>query len=151
MVFALAIAATVFAADFLIKTYLLKNLTQATLPVIKNIFHITLVTNKGAAFGILQGKTDLLIFIGIAFVVIFCLIARNDIKKSLTLAIAFGLILGGAASNLYDRIFLGFVVDYLDFRIWPVFNLSDTCICIGVGLIILESFRKPQIAKQNGK
>lgn len=151
MVLVLAIAAAVFIADFLIKTLLLDNFTQNSLPIIKNIFHITLVTNKGAAFGILQGKTGLLIFIGIAFIIVFCLIARKDAKKSLGLAIAFGLILGGAASNLYDRIFLGFVVDYLDFRIWPVFNLSDTCICIGVGLIILNSFKKPKAVKQDAK
>ncbi len=150
MILALAIAVAVFVADFLIKTRLLQNFSQGSLPVIKNIFHITLVTNKGAAFGILQGKTELLISIGIVFIIIFFLIAKKDIKKSLTLAIAFGLILGGAASNLYDRIFLGFVVDYLDFRIWPVFNLSDTSICIGVGLIILSSFRKSKITKQNG-
>ena len=43
---------------------------------------------------------------------------------------------------MYDRIFLGYVVDYLDFRIWPVFNLSDSCITIGVALLLIDSFRK---------
>ena len=142
-----AIASAVFLADLCIKSYLFQNFGHVSIPVIKNIFHITLVANKGAAFGILQGKTDLLILIGILFVIIFCFMAKNDVKKSLLFAVAFGLILGGAVSNLLDRIFLGFVIDYLDFRIWPVFNLSDTCISTGVGLIVFGSFRKPKAPK----
>ncbi len=55
--------------------------------------------------------------------------------------IPYGLIIGGALSNMYDRIFLGYVVDYLDFKIWPVFNLSDSCITIGVALLLIDSFR----------
>jgi signal peptidase II len=53
-----------------------------------------------------------------------------------------GLILGGAISNLCDRITLGYVVDYFDFRVWPVFNISDSCITTGTGLLLIDSFKK---------
>ncbi len=136
------IAATVFSADFLIKAYLRTNFPFATLPVINHIFHITVVFNRGAAFGILQGKTTLLIFSGIIFLLVFFLLIKGEKKHDRVFFAACGLILGGAASNLYDRIFLGFVVDYIDLRIWPVFNLSDAGITIGVGLLLWRSRKK---------
>lgn len=137
------IAAIVFFADFLLKTYLRLNFEPAqTFPLIKNVFHITFVFNRGAAFGILQGKTTFLIYIGIIFVCVFLFLMKKEKRKSLLFFIASGLILGGALSNLGDRIFLKGVIDYLDIRIWPVFNLSDTCITIGAGLLIWESFVK---------
>ena len=136
------VAAVVFSADFLIKTYLRLNLPYSSIPVIKNIFHISVVFNKGAAFGILQGKTNLLIFIGLVFIVIFFIMANGTNKKNLLFLITCGMVLGGAVSNLADRIFLGFVVDYLDFRIWPVFNFSDACITVGIGLLFWQSHKK---------
>jgi signal peptidase II len=61
--------------------------------------------------------------------------------KTPILQVSYGLILGGAFSNLFDRIWYGYVIDYLDIHIWPVFNLSDTAITVGVGLFLLNSFR----------
>jgi len=139
-----AVTALVFFTDSAIKTYLRINLPLKSIPVIKNIFHITVVKNSGAAFGIMQGQTPLLICIGLIFLLIFFFLVRKENKKNLLFLITYGLILGGAVSNLCDRIFLGFVVDYLDFRIWPVFNLSDSCITVGVGILLWQSFRKPR-------
>ena len=136
------VATLIFLSDYLIKDYLRLNFSFQSIPVIKNIFHITIVFNEGAAFGILQGKTFLLIIVGIVFISIFYWILKSEKNKNLLFFIAAGMIFGGAVSNLYDRIVLGFVVDYLDFRIWPVFNLSDTCISVGAGLLILQSFLK---------
>jgi len=138
------VAAAIFWADFFIKAYLRANLAFQSIPVIKNIFHITVVFNKGAAFGILQGKTSFLIYAGVIFILAFFLIVKKEGKRGLLFMIACGLILGGALSNLYDRIFLGFVVDYLDFRIWPVFNLSDSCLNIGAVLLLWQSYKKPR-------
>jgi signal peptidase II len=59
-------------------------------------------------------------------------------------AISYGLIIGGALSNLFDRVFLGYVVDYIDLRVWPVFNLSDSCITVGIGLLLFYSFKPPK-------
>ncbi len=70
--------------------------------------------------------------------------AQKEKQKGLLPKLSFGLILGGALSNLFDRIFYGYVVDYIDIRIWPVFNLSDMCISIGVGLMLFYSFARSE-------
>jgi signal peptidase II len=88
-----------------------------------------------------------LIYFGIFFLLLVFLFLWKEKQKVLTVKISYGLILGGAFSNLFDRIFLGYVVDYLDFRIWPVFNLADTCISVGIGILFLNSFRKPLCTK----
>ena len=151
MLVAWGIAAVVFIADFFIKAHLHTNFLHTSTPVIKNIFHITVIENTGAAFGILHGKTTLLIFAGVIFMLVFLLFMKNEEKKTLMFNISCGLILGGALSNLYDRIFLGFVIDYIDLRIWPVFNLSDSCITVGAFLLIWLSYRdsKKQLSKKD--
>ena len=91
----LFLSALIFLSDFLIKTYLRHNLDPLeTIPVIKNILHITLVFNRGAAFGVLQGKTTFLIYAAVIFVFIFLLVMKKEDKKNLTFWIASGLILG---------------------------------------------------------
>jgi len=135
-------AAIIFSVDFLVKVYLRTNFPLESIPIIDNFLHITVVFNSGAAFGILQGKTSLLISIGIIFILFFLNAIKNEIKNSYLIKVACGFILGGAISNLYDRISLGYVVDYIDFRIWPVFNISDTCITTGVGILLFQSLRK---------
>ena len=135
------ITASVFTADFFIKSYI-RTQVNSSIPVIKNIFHITPVLNRGAAFGILQGQTALLAYFGIIFILFFLISIIKGRKKDILFLVSSGLILGGALSNLYDRIILGYVVDYLDIRIWPVFNLSDSCISIGVFLLFIHSFKK---------
>ena len=151
----------VFIADFFIKSYLRSYLAFQSIPLIKNILHITVVFNRGAAFGFFSGKTNFLVYIGIIFILLFLFFIKRESKKSssglkqsasfrggvtaprsLLFLISCGLILGGALSNLCDRIFLGYVVDYIDIRIWPVFNLSDSCISIGVSLLFLNSFKR---------
>jgi signal peptidase II len=131
----------VFSADFFIKNYI-RTQTASSIPLIKNIFHITPVLNKGAAFGILQGQTLFLAYVGIIFILFFLVSMIKGRKKDILFLISSGLILGGALSNLYDRLVFGYVVDYLDIRIWPVFNLSDSCISIGFFLIFIHSFKK---------
>ena len=82
--------------------------------------------------------------IAILFVIVFTLLSKNsklksENKKNMFFLIPCGLVLGGALSNLCDRLFLGFVIDYIDLRWWPVFNLSDSCISVGISLLLLES------------
>ncbi|MBU0694150.1 MAG: signal peptidase II [Candidatus Omnitrophica bacterium] len=136
------IAAGIFFFDLFIKSYLRNNFSFQSIHLIKNILHITVVFNRGAAFGILQGKGTFLVYIGLIFILVFLVFIKKQGQKNLSFLIPCGLILGGAISNLYDRIFFGFVVDYIDIRIWPVFNLSDSCITIGAGLLFLSSFKK---------
>lgn len=107
-----------------------------SIPIIEKVFHLTYILNPGAAFGMFAHNR--LFFIAIAVVVIGIIIwARREILASpWEVKAGCGLFLGGAIGNLIDRARQGLVIDFFDFRIWPVFNIADIAICIGVGLII---------------
>lgn len=113
-----------------------------SIPVIKNIFHITLVLNTGAAFGLLKNQTILFIALSIIAIslIVFYLPRLN--KEKILSRVALALVLGGAASNLIDRLRFGYVIDYLDFRVWPVFNVADSAITLGAILLLFECFKK---------
>lgn len=112
-----------------------------TIPVIPGVFQLRFVLNSGAAFGILQGKRIFFILITLAVVVLILLYARQVRDNSLLQA-AFGLQLGGALGNMVDRVATGEVIDFLDFHIWPVFNIADTALVIGVALFALDVVRE---------
>ncbi|HDZ76850.1 MAG TPA: signal peptidase II [Candidatus Omnitrophica bacterium] len=121
--------------------------------VIKNVFHLTLVYNSGSAFGLFKNGRIIFIFLAF-FAVIF--IARYLISKkdslSISLKLPLVLIMAGAAGNLIDRIRFGYVIDFLDFRIWPVFNIADSAITIGVVLFAWYTIKTPsekEIAKEH--
>ena len=107
-----------------------------SIPIIEEVFHLTYILNPGAAFGMFAHNR--LFFIAIAVVVIGIILwARREILASpWEVKAGCGLFLGGAIGNLIDRARQGLVIDFFDFRIWPVFNIADIAICIGVGLII---------------
>lgn len=108
-----------------------------SIPVIKGFFHITLIHNRGAAFGILKNHACLFIVISISAIILISLtlLSRQRHKITSLYTISLGLILAGAAGNLIDRISLGYVIDFLDFRIWPVFNVADSAISAGAVLL----------------
>ncbi len=124
-------------------------------PLVGKYFGLTCTYNTGAAFSTFQqGQTVLLfLLIGVALAVIIWLYARYGSQQNLLLKISFGLILGGAAGNLIDRFRLGHVTDFLLFSIrsinfyFPVFNLADSCICIGIFLLILYFWLRPNPAR----
>lgn len=107
-----------------------------SIPIIEEVFHLTYILNPGAAFGMFAHNR--LFFIAIAVIVIGIIIwARREILESpWEVKAGCGLFLGGAIGNLIDRVRQGLVIDFFDFRVWPVFNIADIAICIGVGLII---------------
>ena len=109
-----------------------------SIPVIQDIFHITYIHNTGAAFSIMEGRISVLILLPLVMIigaVIFMLIMRKKGHPVLMTSVA--LIAGGGIGNLIDRIALGYVVDYLDFRVFPIFNLADIAVCVGCGLLIV--------------
>ena len=113
-----------------------------TLIVIPKVFHLTYVLNPGAAFGLMAGQTW--IFVVTAVLVVGGVIyAQFRIPRKETITrLAFGMIGGGALGNLYDRLVIGRVVDYLDFQIWSyVFNFADSMIVVGAGLLMLALYR----------
>jgi signal peptidase II len=121
--------------DQLTKFLVTKNLSlNQSLPLIKGAFHLTLVHNRGAAFGILKNQVPLFIFTAIFSVfLIFLNLKNNKNRKFYNISLA--LILAGALGNLIDRLFFGYVIDFLDFRIWPVFNVADSAITVGAILL----------------
>lgn len=113
-----------------------------THPVIGGFLHLTYVKNRGIAFGIFQGKLDIISIITVIVIVgVGIYFFKNRKNFSIFEKLGYSFILGGAIGNIIDRIFRGFVVDMIDFRgIWVfVFNLADVWINIGVILIIIDS------------
>ena len=136
------VSLTVIILDQLVKSVVSGNLYLGqSLPVIKNIFHITLVHNTGVAFGLFKNLSSFFILVSAA-VILYILkdLLINHRCYSLRKKIAFSLVLGGACGNLIDRFHLGYIVDFLDFRIWPVFNIADSAITIGIFLLAIELF-----------
>lgn len=110
-------------------------------PVLPNVFHLTLLENTGIAFGLFQGAEKVLFVIILLSIGLLTAIGFRTDRKHFKVQWGIGLILGGALGNLADRIRVGAVIDFLDFRVWPVFNLADTAITLGVGLFLLEFLR----------
>ncbi|MBI4115746.1 MAG: signal peptidase II [Candidatus Omnitrophica bacterium] len=137
------LAGLVVLLDQLTKAFALKFLSFGeSWPVLSSIFHLTLVQNQGIAFGLFQGFDKILLLIITVSIGILVVVALRSDPLRPRAHLALGLILGGAFGNWIDRIRIGSVIDFLDFRIWPVFNLADTAITIGVGLFMLEFFKK---------
>jgi signal peptidase II len=114
-------------------------------PLIKNFLNLTLVHNRGAAFGFFQNQ--LLMFVLISILVIaFIFHNLKNKKNSVIFKLSLSLILGGAIGNLIDRLRFGFVIDFLDLRIWPVFNLADSAITIAALLLSWDLLFKKNAA-----
>lgn len=118
-----------------------------TIPIIQNFLHITYVKNTGAAFSILQGKTLFFSVISIFIIgfIIYIVFKTPVTKRSHRLV--FSMIVGGAIGNLIDRMRFGYVIDFIDFRIWPVFNIADCAIVIGVFFLAYIIAFDPEIDK----
>ena len=95
-------------------------------------FTIRHVENSGIAFGFFSSATAAVIVVTVIAIAYF---ARSGARHPV-LPVALGLVIGGSISNLADRVRLGFVTDFLDFRYWPAFNLADSFIVIGVGILL---------------
>ena len=112
-----------------------------SVPIIDQYFHLTYVRNPGGAFGFMPFGKTFFLFAAI-FVVIGIITYKLTHPSPGRLAdLAMGLVLGGAAGNLVDRLFVGEVVDWLDFRIWPVFNIADMVLVVGLSLFGLYIIR----------
>lgn len=125
------------AVDQAAKFYISTALSLGTsIPVLPGIFHITYICNPGAAFGILANQQMLFIIFSIALFFGAIYFYRHLREGSWRLRYGTFLLLGGAVGNLIDRIRFGYVIDFFDFRIWPVFNIADIAICVGVGMLM---------------
>ena len=144
---AFALGLVVFALDQVSKWIVLKNLEWGRpVEVIPGFFNLTLISNTGAAWGIFQEYGFILTLLAIGALVFLCIVRRHFTYVGTVPRIAFGLLLGGIAGNLTDRLIHQHVIDFLSFYVgryhWPAFNVADSAICIGVALYILDSFFK---------
>lgn len=148
------IAALVIALDRVTKWTIASRLSMHdSIPVIPGFFRIIHTENRGAAFGLFadspsEWKVGLLILFSlVALLIVSALLWKNSHSLTTT-GVGLALILGGAIGNLWDRIVSGHVVDFLLFYVgqyqWPAFNLADSAIVVGAGLLVFEIlFTKP--------
>ena len=137
-------AVIIFLVDRITKLYVMYNLPQGkSLPQLGGMFDFTYIQNSGAAFSIMSGKSIILIIISIVIIIAICIYYLSNRLTTIALTAASSLIIGGAAGNLCDRLLYGRVIDFIDFRFWPIFNIADMAICAGacifVFLIYVES------------
>lgn len=99
----------------------------------------TYVQNRSGAFGLFGTQSWLLIVMALIVLGIFWYAFGDLARRSPLVRVAFGAILGGAISNIVDRLRLEYVVDFIDLHWWPVFNVADSCISVGVGLLVIVS------------
>jgi len=131
------IIAATFLVDQLSKAVVQLLMYQGeSIPVAPSVFHLTYIMNPGAAFGLLAHQTTLFVAVTVLLVAVVLLGYKRLPPGRTPLRYGLGLVVGGALGNLVDRLRYGRVVDFLDFRIWPVFNLADTAIVIGACLLI---------------
>jgi signal peptidase II len=134
----LLVAAAAVAADQLTKQLVARTLTLGDAVELAGPFSIHHVHNSGIAFGLFSSATSIVIALtGVAVACLVLFFARSGRRHPL-LPVALGLVLGGSVSNLLDRVRLGYVTDFLDLAYWPSFNLADTFIVVGVGLLFLS-------------
>jgi signal peptidase II len=142
-----AVALAALAADQLTKAVVSNNLALDEAIHILGPFSIHHVQNSGIAFGLFSSATAVVIVltsVAVAWMLVF--FARSGARHPI-LPAALGLVIGGSVSNLMDRVRLGHVTDFLDFRYWPAFNLADTFIVVGVVIlfvILLFTDREPR-------
>lgn len=138
----ISLSVVIVLLDQIIKFFITTLELHQKITIIQDFFYITYVRNDGAAWSILSGNRIILILVGIfALLLIYFFLIKN--KKLTNLEqISYGILTGGIIGNLIDRIIHGFVIDYLDFKIFnyyfPVFNLADIMIVTGMFLIIIQ-------------
>ena len=150
-----AVMTSVIALDMITKFISFAKLSLVeTVPIIKGVIHFTYVENPGAAFGML--KDQRWVFISVSCVVIVLISAYLFLghADSRLMGVALSMIAAGGFGNMIDRIALGYVVDFIDFRLinFAVFNVADSCVCIGAGLLVLYLILeiKKEAGRKNG-
>ena len=138
------VAGLTWALDRLTKVWIDRSLAgRPPITVIPGVLDLRFTTNSGGAFSL--GQSAPWIFVGASILVSSAIVATAFRHTNAATSVALGLILGGALGNLTDRVlrgprFTGNVIDFVDFHVWPVFNLADSAIVVGAVLLALTSF-----------
>jgi len=136
----------VLILDQLSKYLVENNLYKKSIDIIGNVFSLTYVENYGAAWGIFSDNNWIILILTPILVILIISYLYKFSKNKLEY-IAGGLVIGGAIGNYIDRIVRGYVVDFFDFKIWPVFNIADIGIVVGCILMVLLFIKE---GKNNG-
>lgn len=126
---------------------------KESIKIIDNFLYLTYVRNEGVAFSFLDGSRLFIILMSlIVFIIIFYYLKRNEVN--LLDGIGFGLVIGGAFGNFIDRVIYGYVIDFIDVYIfgydYPIFNIADIGVVIGVMIIFISGFMKGRKSDKNG-
>lgn len=142
MIFFYGLVGLVVLLDQGSKVFMLQYLSPGvSVSLIPHVADLALVMNPGVAFGLFKNHAPVLFgVITMSLILLFWVANRSHHEASLSVRWALSLILGGAIGNWIDRVRFGAVIDFIDFRIWPVFNLADSAITIGVSIYILSTF-----------
>jgi signal peptidase II len=141
LIFALALALAVFVVDQAIKSVVEGSMRVGeSIILLPGFLSLTYIKNDGGAFGILGGS-QMVLLVGSTVAVVVVLWMLLSGRPSKPTMLGCGLILGGAAGNLLDRLSSGEVTDYVHFSFWYIFNAADTAIVVGVGLLLLSALR----------
>jgi signal peptidase II len=142
------LALSIFAVDqiakWLIVTHIRPFDAVQPIPALAYLFNLTFITNTGAAYGLFPDRSLAFVIIAVLVSVGIVLYLRHIPQDEWLLKISLAMQLGGALGNLVDRVRLGYVVDFADFRMWPVFNFADTFIVVGVLLLAYCLLLRPE-------
>ncbi|MBO5168788.1 MAG: signal peptidase II [Phascolarctobacterium sp.] len=144
-----SVALLVVIFDQLTKYYVVENFYLGeSVPVIENIFHWTYILNPGAAFGMLEGSRWFFVVIAVGVLGGIWYMKDEINEGGWMMQYGAALFGGGAIGNLIDRARNGLVIDFFDFRIWPVFNVADIAICVGVAMILWKVLETEFLTKE---
>ena len=133
--------------DQITKYLVVQNFTNVrdSIPLWEGVFHLTYVINTGAAFSFFTGQVDILRWISLIVSLLLVIFVWYTPRLTLIEQLGYGFILSGAVGNGIDRFLFGYVVDFIDFRLinFPVFNVADVAINLGVLLLLIASFAPP--------
>lgn len=149
----LAVAVAVLALDQLSKAAVMRYLEPQVpwnpIAPLRSIVSLTYVTNTGAAFGLFPQLGNLYVVVALVIVAALLTFYRRFAFSHRLMQVCLGLQLGGAAGNLLDRLRFGHVIDFIDFKVWPVFNVADSSIVIGVLILALLLLREKPAEQPN--
>lgn len=148
LVFILAAATLALdqATKWLVVTSLPLGQPTYPVPALSWLFGFTYVTNTGVAFGLFKEAGSIFILIAVVIITFILYSLRSLPHEQRLVRVALGVQLGGALGNLLDRLRLGYVVDFIDFKFWPVFNVADAAIVIGVLLLVFSMWRESRLS-----
>lgn len=142
----------VIVLDQLIKYVVVNSMFLGqSIAIVPNILHLTYILNAGAAFGILANQRIFFIAIAAVLIGIIVYFYAKILKLNRYFQLGIALLFGGAIGNMIDRIFIGKVIDYIDFRVWPIFNLADIAIVCGCIIIVYQMIFASEAHKVNAE